>query len=296
MNTEYHKNTTFSNSLDLYFVQCTDYPDVRGKLKMADVFAKFVSQKISKIRWCPASDHSLQRSDVFATGSWDNKKNHISLWQVNREESETALEPQPVSDIEHNGDVTDLAYVNGQNLVSASSRGTITCYRQGQNKVLKAVNSWDNIHHHSNKRCSCTAIATKNDGVIATVGEDGRIHILNIEQRDPVRTINNADSSSMNGVAYLKQFEIVTVNSIGQLKVWDLRQPDVEPRIFVLTGERTPLHCVSNHPNQPHIVATGGQDGKLNIWDMRQEKFPVTILDGHDANMWELKFHPTSPD
>ena len=39
---------------------------------MADTVAKFVSQKISKIRWRPVSKQLIQEADVFATGSWDD--------------------------------------------------------------------------------------------------------------------------------------------------------------------------------------------------------------------------------
>ena len=54
--------------------------------------------------------------------------------------------------------------------------------------------------------------------------------------------------------------------------------------IFFRTGEQTPLHCVDKHPTQNHIVATGGQDGVLCIWDLRQEKFPVTLLEAHSSS------------
>ena len=45
-----------------------------------------------------------------------------------------------------------------------------------------------------------------------------------------------------------------------------------------------PLHCLDKHPTQPHIVATGGQESTLCIWDMRQDKFPVTLLSAHSAD------------
>uniref|UniRef100_A0ABM0LZ64 Nucleoporin Nup43-like n=1 Tax=Saccoglossus kowalevskii TaxID=10224 RepID=A0ABM0LZ64_SACKO len=107
----------------------------------------------------------------------------------------------------------------------------------------------------------------------------------------------NADSCTIHAVSYLKQYEVITVSSTGQLKIWDLRQSSSEPsRTFVLTGERVPLHCIDKHPNQPHIVATGGQDGVLTIWDMRQDTYPVTLLDAHSSDMWEVKFHPSNPD
>lgn len=34
----------------------------------------------------------------------------------------------------------------------------------------------------------------------------------------------NADSSTIHAVTYLRNTEILTVNSIGQLKLWDIRQ------------------------------------------------------------------------
>ena len=46
-------------------------------LKMADTtratFVTFVSQKISKIRWKHTAKHTLEGSDCFATGSWDDE-------------------------------------------------------------------------------------------------------------------------------------------------------------------------------------------------------------------------------
>ena len=47
------------------------------------------------------------------------------------------------------------------------------------------------------------------------------------------------------------------------------------------TETHTPLLCVDRHPGQPHIVATGGDDGMLTIWDLRQEKFHMTPMEAH---------------
>lgn len=49
------------------------------------------------------------------------------------------------------------------------------------------------------------------------------------------------------------------------------------------------LLCVDKHPGQLHIVATGSQDGTLTIWDLRQNRFPMTTLDAHQSSsMWLL--------
>lgn len=88
------------------------------------------------------------------------------------------------------------------------------------------------------------------------------------------------------------------------------------------SGDRAPLHCVDRHPNQQHIVATGGQDGMLCVWDVRQGGTPISLMEAHSAesqipslfhfkhisgsvsltflwissSVWEVRFHPTNPD
>ena len=49
------------------------------------------------------------------------------------------------------------------------------------------------------------------------------------------------------------------------------------------SGDRVSLLSVDKHPTQPHLLAAGGQDGVLSIWDMRQELYPVTLLEAHNA-------------
>lgn len=41
--------------------------------------------------------------------------------------------------------------------------------------------------------------------------------------------VDNADSSTLHAVTFLRTPEILTVNSIGQLKIWDFRQQGNEP-------------------------------------------------------------------
>jgi len=53
--------------------------------------------------------------------------------------------------------------------------------------------------------------------------------------------------------------------------------------LYCRTGDLTPLQCVDKHPSQPHIVATGGDDGTLGIWDLRQDKMPVSLMEAHSG-------------
>ncbi|XP_038598077.1 nucleoporin Nup43 [Tachyglossus aculeatus] len=273
---------------------------------MEPLYAKFVSQKISKARWRPVSGGSLQPADAFATGSWDNEENKVSLWAIgdlgNSGPDSYEGDHQLLCDISHHGDVMDLQFLDQERMVTASSTGCVTIFRHHPNNQTLSVNQkWEGAHHHGGlasprRSAPCTSVACNNPEIV-TVGEDGRINLFRVDHRDPVRTIDNADSSTLHAVTFLRTPEILTVNSIGQLKIWDFRQQENEPsQILSLTGDRVPLHCVDRHPNQQHVVATGGQDGMLSIWDVRQGSMPVSLLKAHEAEMWEVHFHPSNPD
>uniref|UniRef100_A0A493TVG6 Nucleoporin 43 n=2 Tax=Anas platyrhynchos TaxID=8839 RepID=A0A493TVG6_ANAPP len=275
----------------------------RGGAAMEEVSARFVAQKISKARWRPLPAAALQPPDIFATGSWDNEDNRLALWAVGELGSGEYLgEPQLLCDIGHDGDVMDMQFLDQERIVVGSSTGSVTVFRHHQNNQTLSVNQrWEKAHYHVDQDTSCGGAACTgvicNNPEIVTVGEDGRINLFRADQKDAVRTIDNADSSTLHAVTFLGTTEILTVNSIGQLKIWDFRQQRNEPsQIFSLTGERVPLHCVDRHPNQQHIVATGGQDGMLSIWDIRQGTMPVSLLNAHEAEMWEVHFHPSNPD
>ncbi|XP_072106857.1 nucleoporin Nup43 isoform X2 [Mobula birostris] len=264
---------------------------------------RFVSQKISRTRWRPEPGSSLRPPECLATGSWDaEQQNKVCLWEthdIDSTESDQLLveDPELLCEIKHNGDVMDLQFLDQERIVTASSTGSVTVFRHHpNNQTLSVAQHWDRVHYHSNISTPCTSLACSGPEII-TVGEDGRINHFQLDLKEPVRTIDNADSSSLNAITFLRTTEILTVNSIGQLKIWDFRQPGNKPlQIYCFTDERVPLHCVDRHPNQQHIVATGGQDGTLCIWDVRQGNMPISVLDAHSAEMWEVHFHPSNPD
>ncbi|ESO85758.1 hypothetical protein LOTGIDRAFT_221179 [Lottia gigantea] len=268
---------------------------------MEELNLKFVSQKISKIKWQPVPKQSLKVADTFVTGSWDDDVNKICLWKVNSgvqdENLQRDLEPQKICEAAIEGDVTDLCYVAEDQLMVTSSTGSVCMFKHNNHTGLEFCSIWKGLHEMQGESVSCTCIGNRGDDMVATSGEDGRLIILNINQTKPVRIQDNADSCTINSLTFLTQSEILTVNSFGQLKIFDIRRDSDQPvNIFSVNEDNTPLHCVDKHPGQPHIVAAGGQDGMLTIWDIRKDKYPMTLLEAHSAAMWEVKFHPSNPD
>ncbi|XP_052236910.1 nucleoporin Nup43-like isoform X2 [Dreissena polymorpha] len=215
-------------------------------------------------------------------------------------DDETAGDREPIilCEVPHRGDVTDMQFMTSDAIAASSSFGSLTIYRHRNLQSLEDAMQWVGLHTGlGDVSCPCTCLATQGDDLIVTGGEDGRVNVLNVAHRAPVRTLEKANSCSINGIKFLKQLDILTIDSCGQLKIFDLRENTDEPsRTFSVSGEQVPLQCLARHPTQQHIVATGGHDGVLSIWDLRQERFPVTLLEAHAAPMWEVLFHPASPD
>ncbi|XP_041353900.1 nucleoporin Nup43-like isoform X2 [Gigantopelta aegis] len=235
------------------------------------------------------------------------EENKLSIWhleQLNKDESmisraATLLENEPrqMCEVHHTGDVTDLSYLSLEVLAAASSTGDLSLYRHdANNQTLTQSYQWEKLHWVKNQSCPCTCLATRGEEMLVTGGEDGRLIVLAVGHTQPITVFDNADSCTINGVTFLKQSEVATVNSFGQLKIYDLRQKGEAAKTFSAMEEHIALQCVDQHPSQSYILATGGRDGMLTIWDLRQEKFPMTLLEAHNATLWEVKFHPTNPD
>lgn len=264
---------------------------------------KFVSQKISKIRWRPRTKQSVQPSNTFATGSWDDEENKLCLWRQeplaggnNRDPEEEAIlrEPELLCETRHPGDVSDLCFITADHIATASSRGSVLLYRhQSATQRVEAVQEWAELHNSGGRSCPCTCLAVYSQDCLLSGGEDGRLALLSPGQAAPVRVLDKADSCTINALTFLKQSEVLTVNSFGQLKLFDFRQNSDDPaQIFSSADDHWAYLCVDKHPGQLHIVATGSQDGVLTIWDLRQNRFPMTTLDAHPSSMWEVRFHP----
>ena len=50
------------------------------------------------------------------------------------------------------------------------------------------------------------------------------------------------------------------------------------------SGEYVSIQSMDRHPHQPHLVALGREDGSLCFWDLRQERQPVQLIEGHSSD------------
>uniref|UniRef100_A0A673T019 Nucleoporin 43 n=1 Tax=Suricata suricatta TaxID=37032 RepID=A0A673T019_SURSU len=225
---------------------------------MEDFCAKFVSQKISKTRWRPLPPGSLQTAETFATGSWDNEENYVSLWSIGdfgNVDSDGGFEGehQLLCDIKHHGDVMDLQFFDQERIVTASSTGCVTVFlHHPNNQTLSVSQQWTTAHYHtgpgspSRSNAPCTGVVCDNPEIV-TVGEDGRINLFRADHKEAVRTIvwevhfhpSNPD-------------HLFTCSEDGSLWHWDASTDVPEKSSLFNQGVRSSTflsHSISNQAN-----------------------------------------------
>ncbi|XP_042868559.1 nucleoporin Nup43-like [Penaeus japonicus] len=254
------------------------------------VSKKYVSRKVKTVRWKPPSTSDFGDTHTFVSGSWDDSENVVAVWHVPGCEEDPTL----IHQLSHPANVNDIQYVTREAFATAGGNGSVQLFQHNNNDQLESKATWNRIHTVLGGSAPCTALATNGDQ-IASVGEDGNLVILNPNQDQPVRRIESVGGCSMYAVVYVRASEVVTANMQGHLKLWDLRaqQP---ARATLLSPDQIAVCHLAGHPTQQHLVAAGGEDGAMAIWDMRNIAQPVTLISAHNGPITEVRFHPAAPD
>ncbi|KAJ9074528.1 hypothetical protein DSO57_1005551 [Entomophthora muscae] len=75
----------------------------------------------------------------------------------------------------------------------------------------------------------------------------------------------------------------------SDLIVCDLRSPSISS--FDSTHQGGVL-SIDGNPHLPHILASGGRDGSVKLWDYRQYKEPLYQITHHTHWVWDVAFNP----
>ncbi|KAK3874053.1 hypothetical protein Pcinc_020977 [Petrolisthes cinctipes] len=250
---------------------------------------KYVGSKVSIVRWRPAASHYTP-TDTFVSGTWDDGENEVCVWRV----PECDDDPNLQHHLTHQGNVNDIQYVTRDTFATASSTGSVHLYQHNVGGHLEHKTSWKQIHSFRTSHAPCTGL-TSNGDQIASVGEDGKLVIINPGQERPVRTMESVGGCSVYTAVYVRANEILTGSLQGYLRLWDIRAP--QPTKATLHSlDQVGVYDLAVHPTQQHLVAAGGEDGALAIWDLRNTTQPFTIIAAHNGPMSEVSFHPGAPD
>ncbi|XP_037955390.1 nucleoporin Nup43-like [Teleopsis dalmanni] len=269
------------------------------------VNAHFISEKISKIRWIP---ETLKDSNRFLTGTWDMSTNFLRIWRFQGNEYPENFNdcvPRSSDKIPFVGDITGLEFVTDDVVATTCTDGHLSLVkikRAVEEDVLE-IDGRSNLLHKfdlADQAAPCTGLSIYAKDA-ATVGEDGRLNIIDCSTLREPRCVIEADSCALTAVAYINPQEVLTANRMGVIRIFDVRTAAkaTEFPSFMISSEddkrSNSVTCLGSHPTQQHVVLAGSEEGSITVWDLRQPGIPASYLSAHTSAITELAFHHTDP-
>lgn len=255
------------------------------------ITVKYVKSKVSKVKWL-SQDILCGEASFFVTGSYD------VLGEVCVYDGGVDGVVQKVSSLNQLGAVTDLVILNDNNILAASSNGDVSLFNYNhQMQRLTHSHTHSGLHHHTNQSAAaCNALSTNQSGLVASVGEDGMLNVMQAD--DSTAIVSSFETGDSNDISFLTHSTLATVNSAAQLKLYDIRMRHhklPKPQLQLSLPRLESLHCIDHHAAQPHMVVVAGGSGCMHCFDTRGAGSgdPLVSYGGHGADVWAIKCHPS---
>lgn len=291
----------------------------------------FISEKVSRVRWIP---EQYTAPSAFLTGSLESHGGSaIKLWRLTADSdfadddgtasqsvqahaTDASLVPKCTAELPFSGDTSGMAFIDADHIVVSSSDGFASVlHLDRQTMQLRERSRYARLHRfgtNGESAAACTALSAYEHNV-CTVGEDGCLNLINVNNAGVLRSFGEVDSCSLTAVAYVSPAEVFTGNRMGTIKMFDVRanteamdddrqqqqrQRPVATMLISCDDEKKPnaVTALAYHPTQRHILLAGSEEGSITVWDLRMMADAASYLTAHDTAITELAFHPTAPN
>lgn len=188
----------------------------------------------------------------------------------------------------HPGEVNKLKISpDGTNIVSFDNVGVVHLYKVDSDTQLDYK-----FHTSEGYALEWTSIKEFLSGA-----NDANIALWDISSpAEPIKQFNT-HSAVINDISYSKPSEnlFASVSDDFYTHIHDIRNPGTSPAISIENSHIQ--NAVAAHPQIPLLVATGGKDNVVNLYDLRNTKEPVRQLFGHNDSVvglrWDPAFNPS---
>lgn len=279
------------------------------------------------MQWLPDSspaklgDHFVTNTLLLGTHTNRNETDYISVASVDVPKPEFAA-PSSALDVSqikrvspdfgivHDGEV-NRARVNPSNsniIASLTASGDALIFDRSDSNLQQAWSNNDKstyplhrLKHHT-KDAWALSWSFESPTVLATGSEDSTVALWDISQGSKEVTpsyVLTEHSASVNDVEFSKRMPYVlgSVSDDQSLRLFDTRATQqgksvINTHVFGDNGHKNGINSLSFNPFMDHIVATGGADAVVYLWDLRSLKRPVYTLQGHSADVSVVEWSP----
>lgn len=188
----------------------------------------------------------------------------------------------------HPGEVNKLKVSpDGSNIVTFDNTGVVHLYKVDSDTQL-------DYKFHTSEGYSLEWVSNKE---FLSGANDAQIALWDISSpAEPIKQFNS-HSAVINDISHSKPSEslFASVSDDFYTHIHDIRDPGLSPAISIENSHIQ--NAVSAHPLLPQLLATGGKDNVVNVYDLRNTKEPVRQLFGHNDSVvglrWDPEFNPS---
>jgi len=208
---------------------------------LSGVSRVFVEGKVGAARWRgDTAGHDGMRALLWGQSGRKPSELCIGLYQHATEmESDSSF--RRLGSTQHEGDVNDIAFVDGSLVLTASSSGSVFLYQLQNNPAMQPPDNESQsvdpmsfkpvsrARLHAGAATSIDAQSLSSD--VVSAGQDGCLHILAITPSDlrSQRSIDRASTSSIYHARFTGVHSFASCGMGGRLCLWDMRSDSNRP-------------------------------------------------------------------
>jgi WD40 repeat protein len=83
-----------------------------------------------------------------------------------------------------------------------------------------------------------------------------------------------------------------SVGDDSKLLVWDIREASGQPTHAVERAHESDVNCLAFNPFNEFLLATGGSDQTVALWDLRNLKQRLHAFEGHQSGVYQVSWAP----
>lgn len=277
------------------------------------------------VQWLPGikthptmNDYCLQ-SVLLGTHTTDDEPNYLLVADVALPLPQTVLDVRTIDEfgkprvaednlsihfikrICHEGEVNRARYMpqNCAIVATKSPSETVFVFNHNLHPELPVNNDVKAQHKCEGHKAEGYGICWNpmKEGLLLSGALDGSICIWDLHEADvnvkhTLRT-SEAHANGVEDVDWHKHYEYMfgSVGNDSCLALYDTRQGlhEFSQRVRAHSGD---VHAISFNPESEHLLATGGADCMVNLWDLRKMNEKLHSFEGHNKEVLQVSWAP----